>query len=81
MRCDITGVSWSLHTWHQCLLAAFNMRRRTILQCLLKDFGSVSSEVLTDLFVCEVLPSMFDVLVGSKVILVYKAFCVVLNFV
>lgn len=62
------GVNWSLHVWSQCLWAAHVLQRKTIIQCLLKDFlASSRHEDLNMEFVNECLPLMCHIFRNSKV--------------
>ena len=63
------GVPWTLHTWSQSFSAAVAMRRRTIIQCLLKDWASCikQEEKTPQEFIYNTLPLMFDQYKKTKV--------------
>ena len=61
------GVSWTLHCWVMTLNTAVQLHRKAVVQCLLRDFGSIKIEEYDDEFVDEGLPLMFDIFKHSKV--------------
>uniref|UniRef100_A0A915HRT6 BTB domain-containing protein n=1 Tax=Romanomermis culicivorax TaxID=13658 RepID=A0A915HRT6_ROMCU len=60
------GVPWNLHVWSQTLFAGHEMRRKALVQLLLNDFSKYKLDELTDDFVEECLPLLFDILKRSK---------------
>ena len=61
------GVSWTLHCWTMTLNTASQLHRKPVVQCLLRDFGSIKIDEYDEEFVDEGLPLMFDVFRRSKV--------------
>ncbi|XP_074647507.1 ankyrin repeat and BTB/POZ domain-containing protein 2-like [Tubulanus polymorphus] len=59
------GLPWTFYTWTQCLHTAATMRRRAIVQCLIKDFTSIREEYAEN-FYAETIPLMFDIFKKSK---------------
>ncbi|XP_033127262.1 ankyrin repeat and BTB/POZ domain-containing protein 2-like [Anneissia japonica] len=60
------GVAWNLTTWMSALLMAKHIRRKTVIQCLLRDFGSIKFSEYDEQFVDEGLPLLFHILKQSK---------------
>ncbi|XP_033645690.1 ankyrin repeat and BTB/POZ domain-containing protein BTBD11-like isoform X2 [Asterias rubens] len=56
------GVPWTLHCWTESLSTAKQLHRLAIIQCLLRDFGSIRLEEYNEEFVEEGLTLMFDIL-------------------
>ena len=67
------GVPWTLYTWYQTLSAAFNMRRRSIVHNMLKDFTTCRQDDYTMEFIYDALPLLMDILRTSKVPVVYSS--------
>ena len=61
------GVPWTLHCWTECLATAKQLHRLAIIQCLLRDFGSIKLEEYSDEFVEEGLAVMFEILRQCRV--------------
>ncbi|XP_006823930.1 ankyrin repeat and BTB/POZ domain-containing protein 2-like [Saccoglossus kowalevskii] len=55
------GVQWSLHCWTETLSTAKQLRRKAIIQCLLRDFCSIQPNEYNEEFCDEALPLMFDI--------------------
>ncbi|XP_028671750.1 ankyrin repeat and BTB/POZ domain-containing protein 3-B [Erpetoichthys calabaricus] len=60
------GVPWTLHTWLESLRTSFHQHRRPLIQCLLKEFGSIEEEEYTEELITHGLPLMFEILRASK---------------
>lgn len=66
LDCRGRGVSWSLHSWFLSLETAFVQHRRPVIQCLLREFGSLKEEDVQRQLLLECLPLLFDILRVSK---------------
>ncbi|XP_038054244.1 ankyrin repeat and BTB/POZ domain-containing protein 2-like [Patiria miniata] len=56
------GVPWTLHCWTESLATAKQLHRLAVIQCLLRDFGSIKLDEYNEEFVEEGLTLMFDIL-------------------
>lgn len=61
------GVPWKLHVWIESLRTSFSQSRYSVVQSLLRDFGSIKEEEYNEELVTEGLQLMFDILKTSKV--------------
>lgn len=61
------GVPWKLHIWLESLRTSFSQSRYSVVQSLLRDFGSIKEEEYNEELVTEGLQLMFDILKTSKV--------------
>ncbi|XP_078273216.1 ankyrin repeat- and BTB/POZ domain-containing protein 3-B isoform X2 [Rhinoraja longicauda] len=66
LDCRGRGVPWSLHSWFLSLETAFVQHRRPVIQCLLREFGSLKEEDIQRQLLLECLPLLFDILRASK---------------
>nr|XP_025868539.1 ankyrin repeat and BTB/POZ domain-containing protein 2 [Vulpes vulpes] len=60
------GVPWKLHVWIESLRTSFSQSRYSVVQSLLRDFGSIKEEEYNEELVTEGLQLMFDILKSSK---------------
>lgn len=61
------GVPWKLHVWIESLRTSFSQSRYSVVQSLLRDFGSLKEEEYNEELVTEGLQLMFNILKTSKV--------------
>ena len=62
------GVTWSLYSWSRCLEHAFDAAKHKFLEMVLAIFNDVyCADDVTEEFVLQVLPLMFDMLKLYKV--------------
>lgn len=61
------GVPWKLHVWIESLRTSFSQSRYSVVQSLLRDFGSLKEEEYNEELVTEGLQLMFTILKTSKV--------------
>ena len=62
------GVTWSLYSWGRCLEHAFDAAKHKFLEMILSIFSDVySADDVSDEFVQQVLPLLFDMLKLYKV--------------
>ncbi|XP_022088286.1 ankyrin repeat and BTB/POZ domain-containing protein 2-like isoform X2 [Acanthaster planci] len=66
------GVPWTLHCWTECLATAKQLHRLAIIQCLLRDFGSIKLEEYSEEFVEEGLAIMFEILRQCRNDVIYQ---------
>uniref|UniRef100_A0A8C0JWD5 Ankyrin repeat and BTB domain containing 2 n=1 Tax=Canis lupus dingo TaxID=286419 RepID=A0A8C0JWD5_CANLU len=63
---ETLGVPWKLHVWIESLRTSFSQSRYSVVQSLLRDFGSIKEEEYNEELVTEGLQLMFDILKSSK---------------
>uniref|UniRef100_A0A8C0PMC4 Ankyrin repeat and BTB/POZ domain-containing protein 2 n=1 Tax=Canis lupus familiaris TaxID=9615 RepID=A0A8C0PMC4_CANLF len=66
MELRALGVPWKLHVWIESLRTSFSQSRYSVVQSLLRDFGSIKEEEYNEELVTEGLQLMFDILKSSK---------------
>ncbi|XP_033266226.1 ankyrin repeat and BTB/POZ domain-containing protein 2 isoform X2 [Orcinus orca] len=66
MELRALGVPWKLHVWIESLRTSFSQSRYSVVQSLLRDFGSIKEEEYNEELVTEGLQLMFDILKTSK---------------
>ncbi|XP_051886401.1 ankyrin repeat and BTB/POZ domain-containing protein 3-B isoform X2 [Pristis pectinata] len=66
MDCRGLGVPWSLHSWFLSLETAFLQHRRPVIQCLLREFGTIKEEDFSEQLLLQGLPLLFNILKASK---------------
>ncbi|XP_072915950.1 ankyrin repeat and BTB/POZ domain-containing protein 3-like [Hemitrygon akajei] len=66
LDCRSLGVPWRLHSWFLSLETAFLQRRRPVIQCLLREFGSIKEEEGDEELLLQGLPLLFNILKASK---------------
>ncbi|XP_072123444.1 ankyrin repeat and BTB/POZ domain-containing protein 3-B isoform X3 [Mobula birostris] len=66
LDCRSLGVPWRLHSWFLSLETAFLQRRRPVIQCLLREFGSIKEEEGGEELLLQGLPLLFNILKASK---------------
>uniref|UniRef100_A0A8C5XY02 Ankyrin repeat and BTB/POZ domain-containing protein 2 n=1 Tax=Microcebus murinus TaxID=30608 RepID=A0A8C5XY02_MICMU len=66
MELRALGVPWKLHIWIESLRTSFSQSRYSVVQSLLRDFGSIKEEEYNEELVTEGLQLLFDILKTSK---------------
>ncbi|XP_074086558.1 ankyrin repeat and BTB/POZ domain-containing protein 2 [Macrotis lagotis] len=66
MELRTLGVPWKLHVWIESLRTSFSQSRYSVVQSLLREFGTIKEEDYNEELVTEGLQLMFDILKTSK---------------
>ncbi|XP_001368767.2 ankyrin repeat and BTB/POZ domain-containing protein 2 [Monodelphis domestica] len=66
MELRTLGVPWKLHVWIESLRTSFSQSRYSVVQGLLREFGTIKEEDYNEELVTEGLQLMFDILKTSK---------------
>ncbi|XP_072475290.1 ankyrin repeat and BTB/POZ domain-containing protein 2 [Notamacropus eugenii] len=66
MELRTLGVPWKLHVWIESLRTSFSQSRYSVVQSLLREFGTIREEDYNEELVTEGLQLMFDILKTSK---------------
>ncbi|XP_069760600.1 ankyrin repeat and BTB/POZ domain-containing protein 3-B isoform X2 [Narcine bancroftii] len=66
MDCRGLGVPWSLHSWLLSLETAFQQHRRPVIQCLLREFGTIKKEEHSEELLLQGLSLLFNILKACK---------------
>ncbi|XP_069760602.1 ankyrin repeat and BTB/POZ domain-containing protein 3-B isoform X4 [Narcine bancroftii] len=61
-----SGVPWSLHSWLLSLETAFQQHRRPVIQCLLREFGTIKKEEHSEELLLQGLSLLFNILKACK---------------